>query len=97
MLKDILIKKYKGLFIDIINEYSYIINKDNRYFEYINIFKYEIKTIIDSFETLLDQKKNTFKCIFENDNESILYFIDKDLFKYIKSVFENVSTLLNTK
>ena len=97
MLKNILIKQYKSVFIDIINEYKNFINKNNGYYNYVKTFNYEIKTITSAFNTLLKQKKNTFGAIFKDDFESILHAIDKVLFNHIKSIFENVSLLLNTK
>ena len=97
MLKEILLKKYDNLFKDIINEYSNILKRDNHYDKYLRIIMHEIKTIISAFESLLVNKQNTFKSIFESDDESILYFIDKELFGYLKGVFENVSMLLNDK
>ena len=97
MLKDILINEYTKLFKDIINEYSNILKKNNGYYNYLKIINYEIKTIISAFEVLLSTKKNTFSSIFDGDVESILHAIDKDLFGYIKSIFERVSLLLNNK
>ena len=97
MLKEILLKKYDNLFKDIINEYSNILKRDNHYDKHQKIIIHEIKEIIRAFESLLVNKKNTFKSIFESDDESILYSIDKGLFGYLKGVFENVSMLLNEK
>ena len=95
-MKNILINKYKNLMKDIFEEYSNILNKNNEYCNYLKILNYEIKLIIDAFNKLINEKKNTFKDIFEVDFESILHAIDKDLFGYIKLIFENVSLLLNT-
>ena len=95
MLKKILINEYKSLLKDIIKEYHNIIKKNNGYYNYIKIINYEIKLIVSAFEKLIAQKKNTFSSIFENDVESILHAIDKELFEHIKSIFENVSLLLN--
>ena len=97
MLKEILLKKYDNLFKEIIDKYSNIIKRDNNYDKYLRIIMHEIKTIIRAFESLLVNKKNTFKSIFESDDESILYSIDKGLFGYLKGIFENVSMLLNDK
>ena len=97
MLKNILLKEYENLFKDIINEYNNIINKNNGYYNYLKIIKYEIKAIISAFEVLIDQKKNTFQSIFEDNFESVLHAIDKNLFEHIKSIFESVYLLLNTK
>ena len=97
MLKEILLNKYQNLFTDIINEYSSILKKNNHYDKYLRIIMHEIKEIIRAFESLLVSKKNTFKSVFENDDESILYSIDKGLFGYLKGVFENVSALLGDK
>ena len=97
MLKNILINGYKNVFNDIIVEYSNIIKQNKGYFKYLKIINYELKTIVVAFKTLLNKKKNTFSSIFENNSESILYSIDKDLFEYIKSIFESVSSILNTK
>ena len=97
MLKDILINEYKSLFNVIINEYNNILKKNNGYYNYIKIINYEIKLIVSAFEKLIAQKKNTFSSIFENDVESILHAVDKDLFEHIKSIFENVSLLLSSK
>ena len=97
MLKEILLKKYDSLFKDIINEYTTILKKNDVYDKHLKIIIHEIKEIIRAFESLLVNKKNTFKSIFESDDESILYFIDKELFGYLKGVFENVSMLLNDK
>ena len=97
MLKNILLNKYESLFTDIIDEYSSIVKKNNQYDKYLKIFIHEIKITIKAFESLLVNKKNTFRSIFENDNESILYAIDKELFGYLKGIFENVSMLLGEK
>ena len=97
MLKNILLNEYKSLFKDIMNEYNNIINKHNGYHNYLKIINYEIKTITSAFKTLVEQKKNTFKSIFEDDFESVLHAIDKVLFEHIKSIFESVSLLLNAK
>ena len=95
MLKNILIKEYKDLLNDIIAEYNKILNKNNGYYNYVKIINHEIKTIISAFQTLINQKKNTFKSIFQDDFGSILHAIDKVLFEHIKNIFENVSLLLN--
>ena len=97
MLKEILLKKYDSLFKDIINEYTTILKKNDVYDKHLKIIIHEIKEIIRAFESLLVNKKNTFKSIFESDDESILCSIDKELFGYLKGVFENVSMLLNDK
>ena len=97
MLKNILINQYKSVFNDIIVEYKNILKKNNGYYNYLKIVNYEIKTIISAFKKLISQKKNTFSSIFHDDFESILHAIDKVLFDHIKSIFENVSLLLNTK
>ena len=97
MLKNILLKQYKSVFKDIINEYNNIIKENNGYYNYIKIINYEIKTIISAFKTLISEKKNTFKSIFDDEYESVLHAVDKDLFDHIKSIFENVSLLLNAK
>ena len=97
MLKEILLKKYDNLFKEIIDEYSNILKRDNHYDTYLRIIMHEIKTIIRAFESLLANKQNTFKSIFESDDESILCSIDKELFGYLKGIFENVSVLLNDK
>ena len=97
MLKNILINQYKSVFNDIIKEYNNILKKNNGYYNYLKIINHEIKTIISAFKLLLKEKKNTFSCIFDDDVESILHAIDKDLFDHIKSIFENVALLLNTK
>ena len=97
MLKNILLNEYKNVFKDIINEYNNIIKKNNGYYNYLKIINYEIKTIVNAFKTLINQKKNTFKSIFEDDLESVLHAIDEVLFEHIKTIFENVSSLLNAK
>ena len=97
MLKNILIEEYKSVFKDIINEYNNIINKNNGYFNYLKIINYEVKTIISAFKTLINERKNIFSSIFEDGFESVLYAIDRVLFDHIKSIFENVSLLLNIK
>ena len=97
MLKNILLNEYKNVFKNIINEYNNIIKKNNGYYNYLKIINYELKTIINAFNTLINKKKNTFSSIFEDDIESVLHAIDKVLFEHIKSIFENVSLLLNTK
>ena len=97
MLKNILIKEYKNLLNVIIKEYHNILKKNNSYLKYVKIINYEVKLIINAFEKLINQKKNTFKSVFEDDIGSILHSIDKQLFGYIKSIFENVSKLLNIK
>ena len=97
MLKNILLDGYISLFKDIINEYNNILNKNNGYYNYLKIIKHEIKLIIDAFETLISQRKNTFQSIFKDNFESILHAIDKDLFEHIKTIFENVSLLLNNQ
>ena len=95
MLKEILLDGYKSLFMDIINEYNNILNKNNGYYNYLKIIKHEIKEIISAFEMLLVNKKNTFRSLFKDEYESILHAIDKVLFNHIKTIFENVSLLLN--
>ena len=97
MLENILINEYKKLLKDIINEYINIVNKDNFFYKYLKIINHEIKLITDAFETLVNQRKDTFKSIFEYDFESILYAVDKDFFNTIKSIFKNVSLLLIKK
>ena len=97
MLKNILISQYKERLNDIIKEYNNFLSKNNGYYNYLKIINHEIKLIVSAFNTLISQKKNTFKSIFENDFDSILHAIDKDLFDMIKSTFENVSLLLNIK
>ena len=95
MLKNILIDWYKSLFKYIINKYNNIIKQNNGYYNYLKIIDHEIKLIISAFKTLLNKKKNIFNTIFEDDFESILHAIDKVLFEHMKSIFENVSILLN--
>ena len=95
MLKNILISQYKERLNDIIKEYNNFLSKNNGYYSRLKIINHEIKLIVSAFNTLINEKKNTFKSIFENDFESILYAIDKQLFDMIKSIFENVSLLLN--
>ena len=97
MLEKVLLNGYISIFHDIINEYEKIVKKNNGYHNYLKIIGYEIKTIVSAFEKLISEKKNTFNSIFKDDFESILHAIDKDLFEHIKSIFENVSILLNTK
>ena len=97
MLKSILISEYKNVFKDIINEYENIIKKNNGYHNFLKVFNYEVKTIINAFKVLLNEKKNTFNSIFEDDFASILHAMDKVLFEHIRTIFENVSSLLNTK
>ena len=94
MLTNILINKYQGLLIDIFKEYRKIINNNNCYDKYLKIINHEIELIISAFETLINKRKNTFQTIFEYDSESILYAVDKELFKYIKTIFESVSVLV---
>ena len=97
MLKNILISQYKERLNDIIKEYNNFLSKNNGYYSRLKIINHEIKLIVSAFNTLIRQKKNTFKSIFKDDFESILHAIDKDLFDMIKSTFENVSLLLNIK
>ena len=94
MVINILINKYQGLLIDIFKEYRKIINNNNCYDKYLKIINHEIELIISAFETLINKRKNTFQTIFEYDSESILYAVDKELFKYIKTIFESVSVLV---
>ena len=94
MLTNILINKYQGLLIDIFKEYRKIINNNNCYDKYLKIINHEIELIISAFETLIGERKNTFQSIFKDDSESILYAVDKELFKYIKTIFESVSVLV---
>ena len=94
MVINILINKYQGLLIDIFKEYRKIINNNNCYDKYLKIINHEIELIISAFETLINKRKNTFQSIFEYDSESILYAVDKELFKYIKTIFESVSVLV---
>ena len=95
MLTNILIDRYQSILIDIFKAYRNILIKNNHYDKYLKIIKHEIKLIISAFSTLISKGKNTFKSIFEYDSESILYMIDKELFKYIKTIFESVSVLVN--
>ena len=95
MLKNILLSEYKDMLKSIIKGYKDFLSKNNGYYNYLKIINYEIEAIKSAFNTLIIQKKNIFKSIFENDFESILYAIDKQLFDMIKSIFENVSLLLN--
>ena len=95
MLKNILLKEYENVFNDIMKEYNNIVNKNNGYYNYFKIIKYEIKVITSAFKTLINQKKNTFQSIFEDDSESILHAIDNVLFEHIKTIFESVYLFLN--
>ena len=97
MLTNILIDRYQSILIDIFKAYRNILIKNNHYDKYLKIIKHEIKLITGAFGTLINQRKNTFQSIFEYDSESILYAVDKELFKYIKTIFESVSVLLNKK
>ena len=91
MLENILINEYKNLLKEIINEYINIVNKNNFFYKYLKIVKHEIKLITEAFETLVNQRKDTFKSLFIGDFDSILYAVDKDFFNNIKSIFKNVS------
>ena len=97
MLKKDLINEYKSFFNFIIKEYKNFINKNNGYYNYLKQINYEIKTITNAFQMLISQKKNIFKSIFEDEFDSVLHAIDKDLFEHIKSIFENVSLIINAK
>ena len=97
MIVNILIHEYKKLLKDIFNEYINIIEKHNEYSKFLKIVDCEFKEIMIAFNTLVGEKKNTFKDIFEYDVVSILYTIDKDLFDHIKNIFENVSAMINAK
>ena len=97
MLVNILISKYQNLLRDIFIKYIHITENNNEYFKFSKIVDCEIKEIISAFNVLVDERKDTFKDIFENDVESILYALDKELFGYIKDIFEKVSALLGIK
>ena len=97
MLKNILINEYKSLMNDIFNQYDDFLKKHNGYYNYLKIINHEIKAIKSAFNTLIKNRKNTFRSIFIDDYDSILHAIDKDLFEMIKSAFKNVSLLLDVK
>ena len=97
MNKSILINQYKGLLIDIINEYRKFFKENNGYYNYKNKAFSEMERIAHSFEMLINQKKDISETIFNDDVESILYAVDSILFDHIKSIFENVRIIINIK
>ena len=92
-----LINKNKKILKDIFNEYIELSKKDNHYSKHMGMVNHNIKLISYAFKTLADEKINRFNDIFRKDSDSFLYVIDKGLFEGIKTIFENVSLLLNNQ
>ena len=97
MLTNFLIVKYQNLLRDIFIKYINLTSKNNRYSKLSKLVDFEIKDTINAFNALVDERKDVCKDFFENGVESALYTIDKDLFGYIKEIFEKVSILLGLK
>ena len=97
MNKSILVNQYKGLLIDIINEYKKFFKVNNGYYNYKDQAYLEMEKIAYAFEMLINKKTDISKNIFSDDVESILYAVDSILFNHIKEIFENVKIILDFK
>lgn len=97
MNKSKLINEYKGLLIDIINEYRNFFKENNGYHSFKDKAFLEIENIAYAFECLVNKKADTVKSAFLNETDSVLSAIDAVLFNHMKTIFENVKNVLDFK
>ena len=97
MNKSKLINQYKGLLIDIINEYKKFFEKNNGYYNFKDQAFSELEKIAYAFECLITKKANIVKSAFLDELDSVLYAVDSVLFEHMKEVFENVKAILDYK
>ena len=94
-MKSILVNQYKGLLIDIINEYRKFFKENKGYSNYKEEAFSEIEKIAYAFEVLTAKKIDTSKTAFKEDLDSILHAIDSTLFNHMKAIFEEVRIILS--
>ena len=93
-----IIFKYQKLISYILSKYIDIFNENNKNNQWENIehvFKNECVLLINVVDNLINQKVDCFGSIFNDEQNSVLWAIDKSLLAKIRNCYEHIRVALN--